>query len=125
MQFVDGVSLERLASRRAMPLFRALRIVRELLKINRDCHAAGCQVGDIHSDNIILATGDRPFVIDLDLGDELNRRTVLSDIAAASRLFYYLNWDRGPYPPASRASCRDVETRSRRVTAAPPTCWTR
>lgn len=99
MQFVDGMSLERLVSRRAMPLFRALRIVRELLKIVRDCHAAGCRVGDIHSGNIILAANDRPIVIDLDLGDELTRRTVLSDIAAASRLFYYLNWDRGPYSP--------------------------
>ncbi len=97
MQLVDGESLARLASARAMPLFRAMRIVRELLTIVRDCHAAGCRVGDIHADNIILAAGDRPFVIDLDLGAALNRATALRDITAVARLFYTLNRNRGPY----------------------------
>jgi len=97
MRFVDGVSLERLVSKRSMPLFRALRIVRELLKIVRDCHARDCRVGDIHADNIILAAGDRPFIIDLDLGTTLSRRTAVEDITAAAQLLYYLNWNRGPY----------------------------
>jgi len=35
MRFVEGVSLEQLVAKRSMPLFRALRIVRELLKIRR------------------------------------------------------------------------------------------
>ncbi len=99
MQFVDGVSLERIASARVMPLFRAMRILRELLTIVKDCHAAGCRVGDIHADNIILAAGDRPFVIDLDLGAALNRATALGDVTAAVRLFYRLNRSRGPYSP--------------------------
>jgi serine/threonine protein kinase len=97
MRFVEGVSLERLVAKRSMPLFRALRIVRDLLNIVRDCHARDCRVGDIHADNIILAAGDRPFIIDLDLGTTLTRRTAVEDITAAAQLLYYLNWTRGPY----------------------------
>ena len=97
LQFVEGVPLGRLASARAMPLFRALRIVRHLLIVVRDCHTAGCRVGDIHAGNVILAAGDLPFVIDMHLGGALNRSTALRDVRAIARLFYHLNRDRGPY----------------------------
>lgn len=97
MQFVAGASLARLAASRALPLFRAVRITRELLTVVRDCHAAGCRVGDIHADNVVLAAGDRPFLIDLALGAALNRATAMEDVAALAALFYRLNRDRGPY----------------------------
>lgn len=81
-----------------MPLFRALRVVRQLLKILQDCHELKYRVGDIHADNIILAPGDRPFIIDLDLGARLNRETAMEDVTAVCKLLYELNWAGGPYP---------------------------
>jgi serine/threonine protein kinase len=102
MLYVEGVTLERTIARRPMPLFRALRIVRDILKIVAECHAQKSRVGDIHADNIILTAGDKPTIIDLDLSSGLNRQNVVDDLTAASKLLYYLNRN-GPYPADLRA----------------------
>lgn len=98
MEYVSGVPLQRAISRRPLPLFKALRVVRDLLRVVRACHDSRCCVGDIHSDNIILATTDRPYIIDVDLGSKLTRRTAADDRTAVCKLLYELTWNTGPYP---------------------------
>ena len=102
MQYVEGAALDALASTRPLPLFRALRIVRELLRVIRDAHARGFRVGDIHEGNVVLVGSDRPIIIDVDLGSELNRNTQVADLTAVCKLLYSLNWNKGPYSPDLR-----------------------
>jgi serine/threonine protein kinase len=90
MESVDGMPLDRLVSRRWLPLFRALRIVRDLLRIVRDCHDLNCCVGDIHSGNIILSAPERPCIIDVDLGSKFTRQTSATDRVAICKLLYEL-----------------------------------
>lgn len=98
MQYVEGRPLQRIISRRPLPLFRSLRIVRDLLRIVRACHSLDCCVGDIHSDNIIITANDRLYIIDVDLGSQLTRKTASDDRIAVCKLLYELSWNRGPYP---------------------------
>ncbi len=96
MEYVEGTPLQQLISRHPLPLFKVLRVIRDLLRIVRDCHDLRCCVGDIHSDNIILTTTDRPCIIDVDLGSRFTRRTASDDRKAVCKLLYELH--NGPYP---------------------------
>jgi len=95
MESLDGKPLDQVVSRRSLPLFQALRVIRDLLRIVRDCHDLHCCVGDIHSGNIILSTAGHPCIIDVDLGSKLTTRTASTDRVAVCKLFYELT--DGPY----------------------------
>ncbi len=98
MQYVDGKPLDKCVATRPMPLFRALRIVRELLKVVGDCHTRKYRVGDIHPGNVVLVEGDKPFIIDFDLSKGLDEEGAIEDLTATCKLLYFLNKDLGPYP---------------------------
>lgn len=95
MEWIDGKALDSLVSRRSLPLFQALRVVRDLLRIVRDCHDRNCCVGDIHSGNIICSAAGRPYIIDVDLGAQLTKHTASVDRTAVCKLLYELNC--GPF----------------------------
>ena len=90
MESLDGTPLDRVVSRRLLPLFHSLRIIRDLLRIVRDCHDRNCCVGDIHTGNIVLSAAEHPCIIDVDLGSKLTRRTAASDRVAVCKLLYEL-----------------------------------
>ena len=90
MQYVGGTPLDQCVPNGPIGLFRALRIVRELLQIVQGCHALGYRVGDIHEENVVLGPDDWPFIIDFDLGGRLDKEAVIHDIIAACKLLYYL-----------------------------------
>lgn len=97
MEWREGKPLDTFSR---LPLFQGLRVIRDLLRIVRDCHAMNCCVGDIHSGNVILAATGRPYIIDVDLGSKLSRKNAAIDRTAVCKLFYELT--RGPYTPDLR-----------------------
>jgi serine/threonine protein kinase len=97
MEYVKGVSLRQIASRRALPQFKTLRIIRDLLRIVRDCHGRGYCLGDIHSDNILLAEADEsPHIIDMDLDCKYTSKNASNDLGSVCKFLYELT--DGPYP---------------------------
>jgi serine/threonine protein kinase len=90
MQYIDGKPLDRCVATGPMPLFRALRIVRELLEIVKSCHNLNYRVGDINASNVILAEGDKPFIIDFDLEKRLDRERAIEDLTTTCKLLYTL-----------------------------------
>ena len=90
LDYVVGRSLERIRGRCRMPFIHALRIVRELCFIVRDCHETGVRVGDISSDNIILTVDDRPVIVDLDWRSRLTRCSATEDIIAVVHVLHRL-----------------------------------
>jgi len=98
MEYVPGKTLERFPPRGGVPVFRALRIVRDILRVVDACHARQCRVGDIAPENIIIGSDDRPYIIDLDFGKTLTRSAAVDDVAAVCKLFYFLTKGRGAIP---------------------------
>lgn len=102
MEWLNGKPLDRILAKGTLPLFKALRMMRDLLRIVKDCHEAGYCVGDIHTGNIIVTPDDLPHIIDVDLGAKLTSRTSAEDRAIVCKLFYEIT--DGPHPIELRSA---------------------
>src|SRR5208337_1313509 len=123
LELVEGKDLAKLSRNRPFPLFKALKVARQLFRILACCHDERKEcLGDLGPSNILFSQDGKVTVIDLDMDVKFTRKNIKADIVAVCEIFYRLNWNRGPYPGGLRRAipkCRQtIERRYRRAKQA-------
>jgi Serine/threonine protein kinase len=102
MEFFNGKDLEKHIEKRHFPVFKALKIVREIFRISSKCHKNKTCLGDIHLGNILMDHDEQIKIIDFDLEVKFTKDQSIIDIVSVCKLFYELSGNLDNYPPDLR-----------------------
>ena len=98
LELVEGKDLAKLSRNRPFPVFKALKVARQLFRILACCQEERKEcLGDLGLSNIVLSRDGKVTVIDLDMEARFSRKNIRADIVSVCDIFYRLNWNRGPY----------------------------